>query len=161
MKYTKFTIENYKGIKNLELDLAIQPDHKIYTLIGLNESGKTTILEAINDFEFEVPAAEKHKLIPKSSAGGFTGDVAIKATLAFSEADKTKIINFVKDKAKFKEIWRKENPGQDIDDATAMDQAVALLTLMDTVYKPVKKEWLEKYKDEVDEENSADKGGVK
>ncbi len=61
----------------------------------------------------------------------------------------------------FKEIWRQENPGQDIDDATAMDQAVALLTLMDTVYKPVKKEWLGKYKDEVDEENSEDKGGVK
>jgi len=61
----------------------------------------------------------------------------------------------------FKEIWRKENPGQDIDDATAMDQAVALLTLMDTVYRPVKKEWFEKYKDEVDEENSEDKGGVK
>ena len=60
----------------------------------------------------------------------------------------------------FKEIWRKENPGQDIDDATAMDQAVALLTLMDTVYKPVKKEWFENYKSEVVEENSEDKGGV-
>lgn len=42
----------------------------------------------------------------------------------------------------FKEIWRKENPGKDIDDKTAMDQAVALLTLMNTVYKPIKKEWL-------------------
>jgi hypothetical protein len=61
----------------------------------------------------------------------------------------------------YKEIWRKENPGQDIDDATAMDQAVALLTLMDTVYRPVKKEWFEKYKSEVVEENSEDKGGVK
>lgn len=61
----------------------------------------------------------------------------------------------------FKEIWRQENPGQDIDDKTAIDQAVALLTLMDTVYRPVKKEWLEKYKDEVGEENSGDKGGVK
>lgn len=60
----------------------------------------------------------------------------------------------------FKEIWRNENPGQDIDDATAMDQAVALLTLMDTVYRPVKKEWLEKYKREVVKENSEDKGGV-
>jgi len=60
----------------------------------------------------------------------------------------------------FKEIWRKENPGQDIDDATAMDQAVALLTLMETVYRSVKKEWLEKYKSEVVEENSEDKGGV-
>ena len=60
----------------------------------------------------------------------------------------------------FKEIWRQENPGQDIDDATAMDQAVALLTLMDTVYRPVKKEWLEKYKSEVVEKNSDDKGRV-
>jgi hypothetical protein len=60
----------------------------------------------------------------------------------------------------FKEIWRKENPGQDIDDATAMDQAVALLTLMDTVYRPVKKEWLEKYKGEVVKGNSEDEGGV-
>jgi hypothetical protein len=60
----------------------------------------------------------------------------------------------------FKEIWREENPGQDIDNATAMDQAVALLTLMDTVYRPVKKEWLEKYKNEVARENSEDKGGV-
>lgn len=60
----------------------------------------------------------------------------------------------------FKEIWRKENPGQDIDDATAMDQAVALLTLMNTVYRPVKKEWFEKYKKEVEEINSEDKGGV-
>jgi hypothetical protein len=54
----------------------------------------------------------------------------------------------------FKEIWRKENPGQDIDDKAAMDQAVALLTLMDTVYKPVKKEWLEKYKEELPQRNS-------
>ena len=60
----------------------------------------------------------------------------------------------------FKEIWRQENPGQDIDDTTAMDQVVALLTLMDTVYRPVKKEWLEKYKSEVVKENSEDKGGV-
>ena len=87
MKYTKFTIENYKGIKKLDLDLSIQPDHKIYTLVGLNESGKTTILEAINDFEFEVSDTQKHLLIPKSSAGGFTGKIVIKAILQFSDDD--------------------------------------------------------------------------
>ena len=43
----------------------------------------------------------------------------------------------------YKEIWRKENPGKDIDDQTAMDEAVALLTLMDKVYKPIKKEWVD------------------
>ena len=61
----------------------------------------------------------------------------------------------------FKEIWRKENPGQDIDDKTAMDEAVALITFMDTIYKPVKKEWLEKYKEELPQGNSEDEGGVK
>lgn len=104
MKYTKFTIENYKGIKNLELDLAVHPDHKIYTLIGLNESGKTTILEAINDFEFEVQEPDRHKLIPKNVAGGFTGDVVIKAALSFSDEDKKKIVEFIKTKSKFGEI---------------------------------------------------------
>ncbi len=104
MKYTKFTIENYKGIKKLELDLSIQPEHKIYTLIGLNESGKTTILEAINDFEMEVPITERHKLIPKNAAGGFSGDVTITARLAFSEEDKKKICDFLKTKIKFKEV---------------------------------------------------------
>jgi len=104
MKYTKFTIENYKGIKKLELDLAVHPDHKIYTLIGLNESGKTTILEAINDFEFEVPEIERHKLIPKNVAGGFTGDVRMKATLSLSDDDKKKIVDFLKNKGRFNEI---------------------------------------------------------
>lgn len=60
----------------------------------------------------------------------------------------------------YKEIWRQENLGQDIDDKTAMDQAVALLTLMNTVYKPVKKEWLEKYKEELPQINSVEQGGV-
>ncbi|MFA6459321.1 MAG: AAA family ATPase [Candidatus Paceibacterota bacterium] len=104
MKYTKFTIENYKGIRSLELDLDLMPDHKIYTLIGLNESGKTTILEAVNDFEFEVPLESRHLLIPKSSAGGFTGDVTIKAVLKFTDADKKKVTDFVKSKTQAKEV---------------------------------------------------------
>ena len=60
----------------------------------------------------------------------------------------------------YKEIWRRENPGKDIDDQTGMDEAVALLTLMDTVYRPVKKEWLDKYKEE-NPANSVEQGGVK
>jgi ABC-type molybdenum transport system ATPase subunit/photorepair protein PhrA len=104
MKYKNFTITNYKGIKHLSLALDIQPDHKIYTLVGLNESGKTTILEAINDFEFEVPENQRHLLIPKNAAGGFTGAVTIKATLVFSEDDKKKIQKYVKEKTKAKEV---------------------------------------------------------
>lgn len=104
MRYINFKIENYKGIKDLTIDLDFQPDHKIYTLVGLNESGKTTILEAINDFEFEVPADQRHLLIPKSSAGGFTGDIKIKACLRFSEQDKEQIREFVKTKIRAKNV---------------------------------------------------------
>lgn len=104
MQYVKFSIENYKGIKGLELNLDLKPDYKIYTLVGLNESGKTTILEAINDFEFDVPKEERHLLIPKSAAGGFTGDVTIRATLRLSDDDKKKITDFVQSKGKVNEV---------------------------------------------------------
>ncbi|NTW89640.1 MAG: AAA family ATPase [Candidatus Moranbacteria bacterium] len=108
MRYIKFLIRNYKGIKSLELDLDLFPDHKIYTLVGLNESGKTTILEAINDFEFDVSVNKRHLLIPKSSAGGFTGDIAIKATLQFSEDDKGRIIAFIRSRIKVSEVFVSE-----------------------------------------------------
>lgn len=45
----------------------------------------------------------------------------------------------------YKAIWRKENPGQDIDDQTAMDEATALLTIMDKVYRPITKDEVEEY----------------
>lgn len=102
MKYTKFFIKNYKGIDELEINLDILPDYKIYTLVGLNESGKTTILEAINDFDVEVPEAEKHKLIPKKSAGGFTGEVFISATIQITQADKTQIEKYLETQHKIK-----------------------------------------------------------
>lgn len=108
MRYKNFTITNYKGIKSLLLDLDVQPEHKIYTLVGLNESGKTTILEAINDFEYDVPENQRHLLIPKSVAGGFTGAVQIKAELSFSEDDKRKIKEFVHKKSKAKEVIVKD-----------------------------------------------------
>lgn len=42
MKFIKFTISNFKGIRRLELDLEKHPQGKIFPLVGLNESGKTT-----------------------------------------------------------------------------------------------------------------------
>ena len=50
MKYIKFTIENYKGIGGpLDVDL-----HKtsLMPIIGVNECGKTTILQAIFSFDY-------------------------------------------------------------------------------------------------------------
>jgi predicted ATP-dependent endonuclease of OLD family len=44
MRYTKFQIENYRAVQKIELDLEKDP---LVPIIGVNESGKTTILHAI------------------------------------------------------------------------------------------------------------------
>lgn len=43
--------------------------------------------------------------------------------------------------AEFKAIWKSET-GEDISDQDATAAAINLLTMFDTVYRPVKKEWL-------------------
>ncbi len=54
MKYTFIEITNFKGIENVKLDFDIGPKSNVYTLVGLNESGKTTILEGINLLTYRV-----------------------------------------------------------------------------------------------------------
>lgn len=67
MKYTKFIIKNFKGIKGeLERDLTKLPSSNIFTFVGLNESGKTSILEAINLLQTSSSKEDAHKLIHKS-----------------------------------------------------------------------------------------------
>ncbi|MCP5362906.1 MAG: AAA family ATPase [Rickettsiaceae bacterium] len=46
MKYKSFKITNYKGIEDLEISFA----EGNLILSGLNESGKTTVLDAINNW---------------------------------------------------------------------------------------------------------------
>lgn len=53
MKYMYFEIENFKGIGKIRIELDKSPEMDVYTLVGLNESGKTTILEAINFFGYK------------------------------------------------------------------------------------------------------------
>lgn len=50
MRFSKFEIVNFRGIKSAILDLSKVPSEAVNALVGLNESGKTTILEAINHF---------------------------------------------------------------------------------------------------------------
>lgn len=47
----------------------------------------------------------------------------------------------------FKAIWQEEK-GEEISDELAMEQAIALLTEIDTIYRPIKKEWAKQYDDE-------------
>ena len=96
MKYKKFNIENYKGIDKVELDLS---NSRIITLVGLNESGKTTIMEAINLFYkmmkgYEPNETDLNKWRPKGT--DFTGSIKISGILVFEDEDKDKISEYWK-----------------------------------------------------------------
>ncbi|MDD2785995.1 MAG: hypothetical protein PHS79_03825 [Patescibacteria group bacterium] len=44
----------------------------------------------------------------------------------------------------FKKIWR-EQFGEDITDAKALEEGINLLTLFNAIYRPIKKEWADEY----------------
>jgi len=97
MRYSKFTIQNFKGVDRVEIDLL---NNRVVTLVGLNESGKTTIMEAINLFYKmlrgnEPSEAELKEFRPKGT--DFSGDIEITGELQFEEDDIEKINLFWKD----------------------------------------------------------------
>lgn len=49
-KIQSFKIENFKGIDDVQIELENRAQCPVITLIGLNESGKTTILEGTSQF---------------------------------------------------------------------------------------------------------------
>ena len=91
MQYGRFKITDYKGIKEVDLDLS---NNRILTLVGLNESGKTTVLQSLELF-YRVargasPSDEELKsLRPKGT--DFTGHVVISATAILDASDKKAI----------------------------------------------------------------------
>jgi len=50
MKIVTLILQKFRGINRVEIELEAKIDRKIITLIGLNESGKTTILEGLSYF---------------------------------------------------------------------------------------------------------------
>lgn len=102
MRFIYFKIENFKGIENLEVDLRKNPSAKVYPLIGLNESGKTTILEAINTFAYKTESLDGliteiakeidiHDLIPINKRDNFNGHILIEGGLELEPQDKLMI----------------------------------------------------------------------
>ena len=102
MRYKKFTIKNYKGINELTIDLSKEPNNRIFTFIGLNESGKTTILEAINTINTGYNSDTSHRLIPKHLKADFNGLVSVQAFVEVEESDNKLIED------RFKELGYKE-----------------------------------------------------
>ena len=96
MRYTQFRFKNFKGIEEMTLNLS----GPVTTLIGLNESGKTTILEAIFCFSYgaenlEVINPEMASLhvpdrwIPIGRRANFNDTIEICATVEVSDEDQS------------------------------------------------------------------------
>jgi len=105
MQYLKFKVLNFKGIQELEFDLSESPLSPIYLLVGLNESGKTTILESLSFF-YDNLSKEKeltlrpnvvddvHDLIPKSKKDNFNESISIECFFKFDQEDITLLKKF-------------------------------------------------------------------
>lgn len=97
MRFKSFHIKNYKGISDCLIDFD-KPDPRVIALIGLNESGKTTILEAISHFVagdrglqrvygIDTTAVDKSQFIPKTKQMNFNDDIVVSATITMSSVD--------------------------------------------------------------------------
>jgi ABC-type Na+ transport system ATPase subunit NatA len=107
MRYKSFRIQNFKGIKDTTVQLAPTGGPSIFAFVGLNESGKTTVLEAIHSFSPDqatsrlvggnedtgVPYAKR---VPRHLISSFTGNVSVEARVEVNQGDKEKIISLTK-----------------------------------------------------------------
>ena len=104
MKYTKFKIKNFKGINDVTIDLT---HNRIISLVGLNESGKTTVMEAISLFyalskDKELTIDEINNFRPKGI--DFTGEIIMQATLEVDSDDDKNINSHWKKEGKQKKL---------------------------------------------------------
>ena len=91
MDFLNFKIKNFKGIEDTTINL--NSNSNIYTLIGLNESGKTTVLEALNYWSYSQESKETveclgfqtiqddYELIPIGETSNFSKQISVSATL--------------------------------------------------------------------------------
>ena len=111
MKLVSFKVKNFKGIGNLKIAFNNTPNNGVYTLVGINESGKTTILEALNYYEYNdekelnkisnamLPSHED--IIPIKNRSNFNDDIIIEATHELDEDDKQDLIAFIESNCDF------------------------------------------------------------
>lgn len=95
---TGITVKNFKGINEITLKFGAKGAPPVTTLIGLNESGKTTILEALSHFvtgdnavsslfEGVHSKAEIASLIPVNKKSNFSGEISISANIELDDND--------------------------------------------------------------------------
>lgn len=106
MRYKSFRIRNFKGIKDTTVNFQSVAGASVFAFVGLNESGKTTVLEAIHSFSPDTATSELlggeeglgvpiKERVPRHLISDFTGKVSVEATLTVTETDKDKIVESV------------------------------------------------------------------
>jgi len=112
MRHKFFEIKNFKGIEQVKIDFDSKPQSDVYTLVGLNESGKTTILEALNFFSYKAETLnplnlpgytvkDVHELIPIIKRSNFNDDISIKVGFELDDEDNKKLKEFLLGSLKF------------------------------------------------------------
>ncbi|MET3523363.1 AAA family ATPase [Mesorhizobium abyssinicae] len=101
-----FRITNFKGAKDVTVSFGATGDRKVITLIGLNESGKTTILEGISQFTtrdeivtkfFDVDNKTRfNSFIPVDRKAAFSESIVIQASVLLDDADVSAISDLFK-----------------------------------------------------------------
>ncbi len=111
MRLKEIEAQNFKGIEKINLSLESSPRNNVFTLVGINESGKTTILEAMNSFEYNeekqlstisnaiIPTPEE--IIPVKDRTNFNGSIKIITTLLLEESDKVELKKFLENNCNF------------------------------------------------------------
>lgn len=112
MEYLGFHIRNFKGVSDQKIVLSRRPEGSVFALVGLNESGKTTVLEAVSYLERgekhlqslykeEFQHGDVHDLIPMKKKANFSESIRVTATLSLSDSDKSKIAKYSEKSLKF------------------------------------------------------------
>ena len=112
MRHSYFEISNFKGIGHIRLDFEAHPRSNVYTLVGLNESGKTTILEALNFLSYKIETLDPldlpgystksvYDLIPINKRSNFNEKIIIKVEYILNSDDEAKIKKFCADEFAF------------------------------------------------------------
>lgn len=102
MKITGFDISDFKGIRNAKIRFAENDVARVHTLVGLNESGKTTLLEALHSFSPDAETElvvrnvtnaqeQREQWVPRDKISTFTGNVSVTAYVHASTDDLSKV----------------------------------------------------------------------
>lgn len=102
MKITGFDISHFKGVRDAKIRFSENDQARVHTFVGLNESGKTTLLEAMHSFspdaetELVVKSArsaeeQREQWIPRDKLSIFTGQVSITAYVTATQDDLEKL----------------------------------------------------------------------